>query len=141
MRGTRRAAASGRVKQVRGRIEQWRRTRAKRSPMPEPLWEAAVRLAQADGVYPIARALQVNYQTLKCRVAVASNGGSRTPAGFVELTPMPANPAHASGSVPGGETVLELSSGGGAALPIRLPSERELDVERLAGVFLRRGRR
>ncbi len=141
MGGTRRRAGSGRVKQVRGRIEQWRRTRAKRSPMPEPLWDAAVRLAQADGIYPIARALAVNYQTLKCRVVVASNGGSRTPAGFVELTPMPENPAHAAESVSGGETVRELSSGGGATLTIRLPSERELDVERLAGVFLRRGRR
>jgi hypothetical protein len=129
------------VKQVRGRIEQWRRTRAKRSPMPEPLWEAAVRLAQADGIYPIARALRVNYQTLKCRVAVASSGGSRTPAGFVELTPIPANPAHAAGSVPRDELVLELSSGDGATLAIRLPSERELDVERLAEAFLRRGRR
>lgn len=136
MGGTRRGAASGRVKQVRGRIEQWRRTRAKRSPMPEPLWDAAVELAQAEGIYPIARALAVNYQTLKCRVAMASNGNSGTPAGFVELTPMPAN-----GSVSRGELVLELSSGDGATLTIRLPSERELDVERLAEAFLRRGRR
>jgi hypothetical protein len=136
MGGTRRRAGSDRVKQVRGRIEQWRRTRAKRSPMPESLWDAAVELARADGVYPIARALAVNYQTLKCRVAMASNGGSRAPAGFVELTPIPAN-----GSVPRGEMVLELSSGDGATLTIRLPSERELDVERLAEAFFRRGRR
>ena len=141
MGGTRRRAGSGRVKQVRGRIEQWRRTRAKRSPMPEPLWDAAVRLARADGIYPIARALAVNYQTLKCRVALASNGSSRSPAGFVELTPMPENPAHAAESVSGGETVLELSSGGGATLTIHFPAERELDVERLAEAFLRRGRR
>ena len=141
MGGTRRPAASGRVKQARGRIEQWRRTRAKRSPMPEPLWDAAVELAQAEGIYPIARALALNYQTLKCRVAMASKGNSRTPAGFVELTPMPANPPLASGSVSRGETVLELSSGGGATLTIRLPSEREFDVERLAEAFLRRGRR
>jgi hypothetical protein len=49
---------------------------------------------------------------------------------------MPAN-----GSVSRGELVLELSSGDGATLTIRLPSERELDVERLAEAFLRRGRR
>jgi hypothetical protein len=104
--------------------------------MPEPLWDAAVELAQAEGIYPIARALAVNYQTLKCRVAMASNGNSGTPAGFVELTPMPAN-----GSVSRGELVLELSSGDGATLTIRLPSEREFDVERLAEAFLRRGRR
>jgi hypothetical protein len=104
--------------------------------MPEPLWEAAVELAQADAIYPIARALAVNYQSLKCRVAMASNGGSRAPAGFVELTPIPSD-----GSVPRGETVLELSSGDGATLTIRFPSERDFDVERLAEAFLRRGRR
>ncbi|MBW1688315.1 MAG: hypothetical protein JRS35_25030 [Deltaproteobacteria bacterium] len=139
MRGTRRRAASGRVKQVRGRIEQWRKTRAKRSPMPEPLWDAAVQLAQADGVYPIARALQVSYQSLKYRVALASKESCRAPAGFVELTPIPASPAPASGSAPGGETVLELSNRGGATLTIRFPAERELDVERLAAAFLHRG--
>ncbi len=134
--GSRHRPSSTQPRSVRARIERWRTTRTKRSPMPEPLWDAAVELAQAEGIYPIARALAVNYQTLKCRVAMASNGSSRTPAGFVELTPMPAN-----GSVSRGELVLELSSGDGATLTIRLPSERELDVERLAEAFLRRGRR
>jgi len=134
--GSRHRPSSTQPRSVRARIERWRATRTKRSPMPEPLWDAAVELAQAEGIYPIARALAVNYQTLKCRVAMASNGNSRTPAGFVELTPMPAN-----GSVSRGELVLELSSGDGATLTIRLPSEREFDVERLAEAFLRRGRR
>ena len=133
--GSRHRPSSTQPRSVRARIERWRATRTKRSPMPEPLWDAAVELAQAEGIYPIARALAVNYQTLKCRVAMASNGNSRTPAGFVELTPMPAN-----GSVSRGELVLELSSGDGATLTIRLPSEREFDVERLAEAFLRRGR-
>ena len=134
--GSRHRPSSTQSRSVRARIERWRATRAKRSPMPEPLWDAAVELAQAEGIYPIARALAVNYQTLKCRVAMASNGDSRAPAGFVELRPMPANE-----SVSRGELVLELSSGDGATLTIRLPSERELDVERLAEAFLRRGRR
>ncbi len=134
--GSRHRPSSTQPRSVRARIERWRATRTKRSPMPEPLWDAAVELAQAEGIYPIARALAVNYQTLKCRVAMASNGNSRTPAGFVELTPMPAN-----GSVSRGELVLELSSGDGATLTIRLPSEHEFDVERLAEAFLRRGRR
>jgi hypothetical protein len=134
--GSRHRPSSTQLRSVRARIERWRATRTKRSPMPEALWDAAVELAQAEGIHPIARALAVNYQTLKCRVAMASNGNSRTPAGFVELTPMPAN-----GSVSRGELVLELSSGDGATLTIRLPSERKLDVERLAEAFLRRGRR
>ena len=134
--GSRHRPSSTQPRSVRARIERWRATRTKRSPMPEPLWDAAVELAQAEGIYPIARALAVNYQTLKCRVAMASNGNLRAPAGFVELTSMPAN-----GSVSRGELVLELSSGDGATLTIRLPSEHEFDVERLAEAFLRRGRR
>ena len=134
--GSRHRPSSTQPRSVRARIERWRATRTKRSPMPEPLWDAAVELAQAEGIYPIARALAVNYQSLKCRVAMASNGNSRTPAGFVELTPMPAK-----GSVSRSELVLELSSGDGATLTIRLPSEHEFDVERLAEAFLRRGRR
>ncbi len=80
--GSRHRPSSTQPRSVRARIERWRATRTKRSPMPEPLWDAAVELAQAEGIYPIARALAVNYQTLKCRVAMASNGNSRDPGGL-----------------------------------------------------------
>jgi hypothetical protein len=126
------------VRQARAGIEKWRKTRKKRSPMPEPLWAAAVELAQSEGVYPIARALRVNYQSLQCRVAMASSGtppGTGAPRGFVELSsPLPIAPP----PLPAGP-VLELSDGNGAALTIRLPSASELDVERLARAFLHRG--
>ena len=138
MRRTRPRATCARVRQARAGIEKWRKTRKKRSPMPEALWAAAVELAQSDGVYPIARALRVNYQSLQCRVAIASSATRPqigTPRGFVELNsalpiaqrPLPAGP------------VLELSDGNGATLTIRLPAERALDVERLARAFLQRG--
>jgi hypothetical protein len=138
MRRTRPRASSARVRQARAGIEKWRKTRKKRSPMPEPLWAAAVELAQSEGVYPIARALRVNYQSLQCRVAMASSGtspGAGAPRGFVELSsPLPMAPP----PLPAGP-VLELSDGNGAALTIRLPSASELDVERLARAFLHRG--
>ncbi len=129
------------VQRVRQRIEHWRKTREKRSPMPEPLWRAAVGLAQRDGVYSISRALQLNYQTLQARLAMAGAGvkpprPAPAPEGFVELgatLPMPA----AARS----ESVLELSDGEGAKLLIRLPaSGSDLDVERLAEVFWSRHR-
>ncbi len=138
MRRTRPRATSARVQQAQVRIEKWRKTRKKRSPMPEPLWDTAVELAQSDGVYRIARMLRLNYQTLKCRVAIASSATShRTKAGaargFVELSS-----ALAVAPPPFGP-VLELSDGDGAKLTIRLPAEPALDVERLAEAFLRRG--
>ncbi len=129
------------VQRLQQRIEHWRKTREKRSPMPEPLWRAAVELAERDGVYSISRALQLNYQTLQARLAMAGAGvkAQRTaaaPKGFVELgqaLPMPAAPR--------GESVLELSDGEGAKLLIRLPaSGSDLDVERLAEAFWSRRR-
>ena len=138
MRRARPLATSAGVQQAQAGIESWRKTRTKRSPMPEPLWDAAVELAQSDGVYPIARALRVNYQSLQCRVAMASSTtrpGTGAPRGFVELSsPLPMAPP----PLPAG-SVLELSDGNGATLTIRLPAERALDVERLAKAFLHRG--
>jgi len=133
---------SARVQQARTGIAKWRKTRKKRSPMPEPLWAAAVELSQSDGVYPTARALRVNYQSLQCRVAIASSTtrpgpGTGAPRGFVELnSPQPIAPP----PLPVGP-VLELSDGSGATLTIRLPSASELDVERLARTFLQQDQR
>ncbi len=140
MQRTRPRATSARVQQARAGIEKWRKTRKKRSPMPEPLWAAAVKLAQSDGTYPIARALQLNYQSLQCRVAMASRtprAGTGAPRGFVELSSArPVSPQ----ALPAGP-VLELSDGDGATLTIRLPSASELDVEGLARAFLHSGPR
>lgn len=130
------------VHRVRERIEHWRKTREKRSPMPAPLWRAAVGLAQRDGVYPISRALHLNYQTLQARLAMAGAGvkpplAAAAPKGFVELGPaaLPMPAAQRS------ESVLELSDGEGAKLLIRLPARgSDLDVERLAEAFWSRRR-
>jgi hypothetical protein len=140
MRRTRPRATSARVRQARAGIEKWRKTRKKRSPMPELLWAAAVELAQSDGIYATARALQLNYQSLQCRVAIASRAtppGIGAPRGFVELnSALPIAPAPSSAG-----PVLELSDGHGATLTIRLPSAGELDVEGLARAFLHSGPR
>lgn len=56
------------VEELRGRVERWRRTRKKRSPMPEELWEDAARLARVHGVSPIARWLGLSYYTLQGRM-------------------------------------------------------------------------
>jgi hypothetical protein len=107
--------------------------------MPEPLWEAAIVLAETEGVYRTARALSLNYQSLRARVAEASPAARRAPAvprGFVELSPpLPLATPGSSGPV------LEWVDRGGAKLTIRLPAEPAVDVERLAVRLLQRGRR
>jgi hypothetical protein len=107
--------------------------------MPEPLWEAAIVLAETEGVYRTARALSLNYQSLRARVAEASPAARRAPAvprGFVELSPP--LPLATPGSL---GPVLEWVDRGGAKLTIRLPAEPAVDVERLAVRLLHRGRR
>ena len=118
---------------LRRRIDDWRRTRTRRSPMPGQLWEGAVALARAHGVYPIARTLGVNYDSLKRRVVTETCGRRRAQAAaasFVELRP----------SVPfdlprPAAAVVELSNRGGDKLAIHLSAGSDIDVMSLAAAF------
>lgn len=120
---------------LRGRIERWRKTRTKRSPMPEPLWDAAVKLAKEHGVHWMSDALRVSYDTLKTRVTRAPKrqavpAAARTPR-FVELMPTAA----------GGGVVVEVQDGAGARLTIRLGVDAAVDVEAVVRAFGHDGRR
>jgi hypothetical protein len=42
------------VEQIRGQLERWRRTRQKRSPIPETIWGEAAHLARECGVSAIS---------------------------------------------------------------------------------------
>lgn len=56
------------VARVRERVNHWRRTRPRRSAMPEELWSAAVTCARTHGVNPVARAVRLDYYCLKRRL-------------------------------------------------------------------------
>ncbi len=143
---------------VRAGIERWRRTRQKRSPMPEELWAAAVGLARRHGVYAISRALGVSFETLRARLARGASDGqwqepgrasrrapgaeSRTrgtlkrPAsgaatmGFVELraVPTPVAPSAAA------DVVVDVTDETGARLTIRVAGVA-VDVAAVVGAF------
>ena len=114
------------------RIERWRRTRAKKGPMPGELWAAAVSAAEERGLFPVARALNVNFDTLKARlleVELNRRTGAASTAGFVELS---------SARVFGAEvveSVVELSKADGARMTIRVRSGQTLDVMALSATF------
>ena len=122
---------------LRRRIDHWRRTRTRHSPMPEDLWDDAVALTRAHGVYPVARALGLNYESLKRRVSRAS--GRRAPqapaASFVELGPSLPIGLRA----PGG-AVVELTNEAGDRLAIHLPGGSDIDLRALASAFFGRRR-
>jgi hypothetical protein len=130
--------AAARLKRVRMRVERWRRTRRKQSPMPAALWEEAVGLARELGPYPVKAALRLNYESLKQRLADGSRSGAvpgkAAPQGFVELSGVQLLGA-ASPLISGAE--VEVADSEGARLTVRLAAGSELDVARLVEAFRR----
>ncbi len=88
------------------------------------LWALAVRLVKRHGLNPTARALGVDYYSLKKQVeaAAASQPSSASPA-FVEL-PAP--------TMVGKQCLFELSNAAGATLRVQLLGYDTADVETLA---------
>ena len=123
-----------RARELRDQIARWRRTREKRSPMPAELWAEAVGLARSGGTYPIARALQVDYESLARRVAEADAGerGGTPAAAFVELT----GAQFLGSSAPAGP-VVEMADADGVRLTIRLTGGSALDVAAVVHGFRR----
>ena len=135
MKRLKRPPLSEDVVQLRARVKHWRKTRRRRSPMPEALWEDAASLARVHGVYPICRELRLNYENLKKRAAQAPRSildGSSRAGGFVEL-----QATQILGASAAAQTVLELSDGAGMRLMLRLAPGDAMDVPCLIGAFRR----
>jgi hypothetical protein len=132
-----------RLEGLRRRFERWRRTRKVRARIPEPLWDATVKLAGRYGIHRTAKALRVDYYALKERVegaTAAIAGTQREPAGtagkaaaavagtrFLEL-PVAAWPGS-------GECTLELEDAVGAKLRIHLKGFETPDLAALSRSF------
>jgi hypothetical protein len=99
------------IAEARGRLEEWRGAHRKREPLPEELWALAVSLAQQHNIHRVARALGLDYGTLKRRMP----GTAKAPtAAFLELiSPLPGCIAECS---------MEAESTSGAKLRIQMKS-------------------
>ena len=108
----------GSVTDVRCRLDLWRRTRAKRGPIPAPLWTEMADLARLHGINPIARALRLDYYSLKRQVELTRR--IQAPAGpaFVEVSVVP--------PVPSPECAVELERPDGARMSVRLSRHEDL---------------
>lgn len=128
-------------------IKVWRGTRPRTRSMPEPLWSEAAELARELGVYRVARALGLNFDTLKRRVkyskssvrqrrSVIRSAPAGMSSGFVEVTGLGglSEVSRAGLSV---QTVVEVVASDGARLSIRLQCA-STDVAALIQAF--RGR-
>ncbi|MCD4728502.1 MAG: hypothetical protein K8R46_12615 [Pirellulales bacterium] len=122
------------LKAARTRFEKWRTTRSGRSRIPDTLWDLAVQVAQAHGIYRVAKALRLDYQGLKRHAAAAgpSCAQEESSSPFVELD--------LSRSFFPTECVLELEEGDGSKMTIRLKGSSSVDVIGLSKTFFGRGR-
>ncbi len=124
------------VRELGGRIEHWRKSRAHLCAMPADLWDEAATLARAHGIYAIAHALHVSYDSLKkhadgCRMK--KRQGNSCARGFVELPP--GAPLF---GVAQADTVVEITNRVGDRLTIRVPAQTQLDLGGLASAFIAR---
>jgi len=127
------------LERLRRRFEQWRQTRDGRSRIPEALWASAVKAAGRYGLNPTARALGLDYYSLKRRVdafpgwlterTTGSRDGSGNPATttFVELPPL--------GAAGSPECIVELEDAGGAKMRIHLKGMLTPDLIALSRSF------
>jgi len=109
------------------KIEHWRERRRPRARIPEELWRQAAELACAYGINRTARALRLDYYSLKKRLPAAA-GSSQRAAEFVEILP---------GGMPAGrsECLIEIEDPGGAKMRIRLQGGDLPDVVALTRAF------
>ena len=121
-----RAGKSGDLPQdmlrARSRFQAWRSQRTSRSPIPQHLWDLAVRLAQRHGVCRTATCLGLDYYRLKKRAEQTAPAKPSSPP-FVQL-PTPV--------MPGKQCQFELDNGAGAILRVQLLGYDAADLEVLA---------
>ena len=122
------------LEEVRERFEHWRANRERRSPIPESLWEGAVRLCADHSLCAVASSLRLDYNALKRRLCSSEPdplASSVTSSDFVALDVQP--------SPPGSECILEMERAG-AKMRMHLRGEIGLYPLELMRVFWGPGR-
>lgn len=122
--------ATQRLQEVRRRVDVWRWTRLKRSPMPEELWARATRVAQSLGVWRVARDLGLCYESLRHRVEEKASRKETGAVRFVEVRGSDLmNVASSDG------TVVELHATDGTRMTVRLGGSAQVDMMALVAAF------
>ena len=116
------------LEEVRDEFENWRKSRRKRTAIPEALWQAAVSLSGDYPTLKISKALRLNYTVLKNRVQ-ASNTDSG-PA-FVELD--------FGKSIFPTECIVEMEDKTGSKMKMHLKGVIGLDLLELGRAFWSKG--
>ena len=117
---------------VQRKLERWRAQCRPRERIPEDLWREAAELAGAYGIHRIAKALRLDYYSLKDRVAAAAAESGVNGPEFVEVL---------GGGLPTArpECVIEVEDPVGVTMRIRVTGGEGPDVAALVRAF-REGR-
>lgn len=111
------------IEQLRGRLQEWRRSRRHGARIPEALWISAVKLAKKYPPARIAHELGLDYDGLKRRLKTAKQHGTSeqgTQPGFIELLPF-APTSHC-------ECTIEMEDRRGAKMKLELKGASAWDV-------------
>ncbi len=118
------------------RVELWREHRGgARGRIPEELWNAAVVVARAQGVYATSKALRFNYANLKERVELSQSTEGAECGEKYEVTRFIELGTREFGSA--SKTVVELLGRNGGRVRIDVSGTSSVDVVGLAQAFWR----
>jgi hypothetical protein len=130
--------------QVCRRFEHSRRSRKARSRIPEPLWALAVKMAGRHGINRTAKALRVDYYSLKKRIerkpaadlspASASASRGRAATAFFELPPF-VSATSGEGASRSCDCTLEMEDAASAKLRLHLQGVAAPDLAMLCRSF------
>lgn len=115
---------------ARREFARWRKRRKAGERIPKELWRRAVELAEELGINPTARALRLDYYSLKKRVdreAVSASSATPVTSEFVEI------PAAAIAAT--GECVVEVERPGGARMRLHLKGSFATELAAAVGAF------
>jgi hypothetical protein len=128
-------AGAGALTQLKERFAKWRAGRKLGMRIPSELWSAAVELVAVHGACQVAGELNLDYDMLKRRVALA--GGKVT---STELAPRFVELFAAAGAMPAPsaqpECVVELANARGARMRVELNGRGLVGLSALCSAFL-----
>jgi hypothetical protein len=119
------------LEQVREELEVWRANPGKGRRIPDSVWRKAVCAAKQQGVNPVSRALGLDYNHLKRRMAcggMRARGKTGGVPAFLEIKAEAASSDLAC--------VIELEKGGGTRMRICVKSASSVDWSRIKEAFL-----
>lgn len=122
------------ILELRKGVEAWRRSRAKRGPMPESLWNEAGELAREHGIYAVSRGARLAYDGVKRARGNVANGltpPEPLPGPFLELQ----LPPLMSGGEVSEALVVEFRDARGRSLAVRVMPRAVSELPQVAAAL------